>query len=95
MKPPVPTDQSTSLRGLPDTAKSVKELSRLMNRGDIPNIQYSLRQLMDAGPVENQGSVRSGVTCSGTQERPRVTVDYDTLRRVLLTSEIRSSRDLR
>ncbi len=73
-----------------DRAKSVKELARLMNRDDIPNIQYSLRKLVGAGLVEKQGSGRSGVTYSATEEGRRVTDDYSTLRRALLISEIRS-----
>lgn len=73
-----------------DRPKSIKELARLMNRDDIPNIQYSLRKLTGAGLVEKQGSGRAGVTYSVTAEGLRVTDDYARLRRELLLAEIRN-----
>jgi predicted MarR family transcription regulator len=45
-----------------DRPKSLKEIARLMNRDDVPNIQYSLRKLMGAGLIVRQGAGRSGVT---------------------------------
>ena len=35
--------------------KSIKDLARLTNRDDVPNIQYSLRKLIGAGLVARQG----------------------------------------
>ena len=68
--------------------KSIKDLARLTNRDDVPNIQYSLRKLIGAGLVARQGSGRAGVTYTVTPEGRRVTEDYGALRRRLLMSAI-------
>ncbi|MCC6001329.1 MAG: winged helix DNA-binding protein [Pararhodobacter sp.] len=68
--------------------KSIKDLARLTNRDDIPNIQYSLRKLIAAGLVLREGSGRSGVTYRVTDEGRRVTDDFGTLRRRLLIEAI-------
>jgi len=73
-----------------DRPKSIKELARLTNRDDIPNIQYSLRKLTGAGLVEKQGSGRTGVTYEATEEGRRVTDSYSILRRKLLIEKINS-----
>ena len=41
-----------------DRPKSIKDLARLTNRDDVPNIQYSLRKLIGAGLVARQGGER-------------------------------------
>ncbi|NEY89372.1 winged helix DNA-binding protein [Tabrizicola oligotrophica] len=71
-----------------DRPKSLKEIARLMNRDDVPNIQYSLRKLLGAGLILRQGAGRSGVTYDCTEEGRRVTDDYAVLRRKLLLAEI-------
>lgn len=71
-----------------DRPKSIKDLARLMNRDDVPNIQYSLRKLIGAGLVERKGAGRSGVTYEVTEEGRRVTDDYGSLRRRLLIAAI-------
>ena len=71
-----------------DRPKSLKEIARLMNRDDVPNIQYSLRKLLRAGLIVRQGAGRSGVTYDCTDEGRRVTDDYAILRRKLLWAEI-------
>ena len=43
-----------------DRPKSVRDLSHMANRQDIPNIQYSLRKLIKGGMVVRSGSGRSG-----------------------------------
>lgn len=68
--------------------KSIKDLARMTNRDDVPNIQYSLRKLIGAGLVARQGSGRAGVTYTVTPEGRRVTEDYGALRRRLLMSAI-------
>ena len=68
--------------------KSLKEIARLMNRDDVPNIQYSLRKLLGAGLVARQGAGRSGVTYDCTEEGRGVPDDYAVLRRKLLLAEI-------
>lgn len=37
--------------------KGIKDLVRLTNRDDVPNIQYSLRKLIGAGLVVRRGRV--------------------------------------
>lgn len=73
-----------------DRAKSIKELARLTNRDDIPNIQYSMRKLVAAGLIEKMGSGRSGVTYRATPKGVRVTDDYGAFRRKLLIEQISS-----
>lgn len=68
--------------------KTMKDLARLTNRDDVPNIQYSLRKLIAAGLVERRGAGRSGVTYQVTEEGRRVTEDYGALRRRLLIAAI-------
>ena len=68
--------------------KSMKDLARLTNRDDVPNIQYSLRKLIGAGLVLRKGAGRSGVSYEVTLEGRRVTDDYGALRRRLLLAEI-------
>ncbi|MFZ1469736.1 MAG: winged helix DNA-binding protein [Paracoccaceae bacterium] len=71
-----------------DRPKTIKDLARLTNRDDVPNIQYSLRKLIGAGLVLRKGSGRSGVTYQVTDEGLRVTDDYGALRRRLLIAEV-------
>ena len=71
-----------------DRPKSIKELARLANRDDVPNIQYSLRKLIGAGLVVRKGAGRSGVSYEVTDEGRRVTDDYGALRRRLLLAEL-------
>jgi predicted MarR family transcription regulator len=71
-----------------DRPKSLKEIARLMNRDDVPNIQYSLRKLLGAALIVRLGAGRSGVTYACTEAGLRVTDDYAVLRRKLLLAEI-------
>jgi predicted MarR family transcription regulator len=71
-----------------DRPKSIKDLARLTNRDDVPNIQYSLRKLIGAGLVLRKGAGRSGVTYEVTDEGRRVTDDYGALRRRLLLQAV-------
>ena len=71
-----------------DRPKSLKDLARLTNRDDVPNMQYSLRKLLAAGLVLRRGAGRSGVTYEVTEDGRRVTEDYGALRRRLLIAAI-------
>ena len=53
-----------------DRPKTIKDLARLTNRDDVPNIQYSLRKLIGAGLVVRKGAGRSGVTYEVTRRGP-------------------------
>ena len=68
--------------------KSMKDLARLTNRDDVPNIQYSLRKLIGAGLVLRKGAGRSGGSYVVTEKGQRVTDDFGALRRRLLLAEI-------
>ena len=71
-----------------DRPKTIKDLGRLTNRDDIPNIQYSLRKLIGAGLILRKGAGRSGVTYEVTEIGRRVTDDYGAIRRRLLIQAI-------
>jgi predicted MarR family transcription regulator len=73
-----------------ERAKSIKELARLTNRDDVPNIQYSMRKLVAAGLIEKKGSGRTGVTYEATEKGRQVTDDYGAIRKRLLIEEIKS-----
>jgi len=73
-----------------DRPKTIKDLARLANREDIPNIQYSLRKLIGAGLVSREGSGRSGVTYSVTDKGRDVTDRYAEVRGALLIDAIES-----
>ena len=48
-----------------DRPKTMKDLARLTNRDDMPNMQYSLRKLMGAGLV----------ACARARDGPGVTYE--------------------
>ena len=73
-----------------DRPKSIKDLARLANREDIPNMQYSLRKLIGAGLVVREGSGRAGVTYSVTDLGRDVTDRYADVRASLLIEAINS-----
>lgn len=79
-----------------DRPKSIKELARLMNRDDIPNIQYSLRKLTRQGLIEKitAETHRKGVTYTVTEKGRQVTEAYAELRRNLLLDFTRSVSEL-
>lgn len=77
-----------------DRPKTIKDLARLSNRDDVPNMQYSLRKLLAAGLIERQGSGRSGVTYSVTEKGRAVTDHYADVRAALLIKAVQSVPDL-
>lgn len=83
-----PEDAMPHIIRMNDRPKTIKDLVRLTNRDDVPNIQYSLRKLIGAGLIVRKGSGRSGVTCEVTEEGRRVTEDYGALRRRLLIAAV-------
>lgn len=77
-----------------DRPKTIKDLARLSNRDDVPNMQYSLRKLLGAGLIERQGSGRSGVTYSVTEKGRAVTDHYADVRGALLIKAVQHVPDL-
>ncbi len=75
-----------------DRPKGLKEIGRLMNRDDFPNIQYSIRKLLKTNLIEKIGSAakRKGVTYQATAKGRKVTDDYAKLRSNLLMDFTRS-----
>lgn len=68
--------------------KTLKDLARMTNRDDVPNIQYSLRKLIGAGLVLRKGSGRAGVTYEVTEAGRQVCEDFAVLRRANLIAAI-------
>ena len=79
-----------------DRPKSIREIARLTNRDDTPNIQYSLRKLANQGLIEKQdgNSQRRGVTYCVTERGRAVTDAYADLRRRLLIDFTQSVSNL-
>ena len=71
-----------------DRPKSVRDLSHMANRQDIPNIQYSLRKLIKGGLVVKSGSGRSGVTYETTELGRDVCDRYADVRAELLIEAV-------
>ncbi|QIB64181.1 winged helix DNA-binding protein [Kineobactrum salinum] len=69
-----------------DRPKSVSELARLMNRDDMPNIQYSIRKLTKSGLIEKLGTQgnKKGATYRTTDRGVVATNLYAKYRRELL-----------
>lgn len=72
-----------------DRPKSGAMIARLVNRDDIPNIQYSLRKLEAAGLIEKQKD-RNSKTFSyvATPKGIKVTDEYNELRSKILISRL-------
>lgn len=71
-----------------DRPKSVRDLSHMANRQDVPNIQYSLRKLIKGGLVVKSGSGRSGVTYEATDLGRDVCDRYADVRAELLIASV-------
>ncbi|NSY36655.1 winged helix DNA-binding protein [Leisingera sp. ANG59] len=70
---------------------SIKEMARITNRVDIPNIQYSLRKLASAGLTQKQGAGRSGVSYSLTEEGSQAAAEMRAAREDLLEKALAGS----
>ncbi len=79
-----------------DRPKGAKEIARLMNRDDLPNVQYSIRKLLKAGLISKRGgdSHRQGVTYQVTARGREVTEKYARIRRTLLIEFTRAAGGL-
>lgn len=64
--------------------KTIRDLLHMTNRQDVANMQYELRKLIKSGLVKKDGTARTGVYYSATQEGARVCEDYAVLRRTVL-----------
>jgi len=74
--------------------KSIHDLAYMTNREDVPNIQYSLRKLINGGFVVRQGKGRAGVTYEVTPLGREVTERYAQVRAALLIDAVKSVPEL-
>jgi predicted MarR family transcription regulator len=73
----------------------VSSIARMLNRDDIPNIQYTLRKLIKLGLVKPQKDNRSkSVNYAATDYAIRMTDEYGELKRELLVRELEDITDL-
>ena len=79
-----------------DRPKGIKEIARLTNRDDLPNLQYSIRKLQQEKLIEKTGSSakRKGVTYQVTDLGRQVTEQYAELRAKLLINFTKSVGNL-
>lgn len=78
---------------LNDSPKGLMDLSRLLHRDDLPNIQYGLKKLASLGLIEKNGRSRKNMTYA-VSDKGRAVVDayLDTRRRVLVRMFMRVAR---
>ncbi len=64
-----------------DRPKTISEVGRLLNRDDIPNLQYAIRKLLKSGLIEKcKNNKKKGITYKVTPLGSRVSDDYAELR---------------
>ncbi len=74
--------------------KSGATIARLLNRDDLPNIQYSLRKLESSGFIQkNKEAGTKNYTYSITELGERMTNEYSKLRSEILIRRFRSLAD--
>ena len=74
-----------------DRPKTISEIGRLLNRDDIPNLQYAIRKLLSAKLIEkHRGNKKKGICYKATKFGVQVTDGYAEVRRNLLLPLIES-----
>jgi predicted MarR family transcription regulator len=74
--------------------KSGATIARLLNRDDLPNIQYNLRKLESLGLIEKHKETSGKVlTYSVTAKGDKLTNEYSELRSRLLINNVKSLTD--
>lgn len=74
--------------------KSGATIARLLNRDDLPNIQYSLRKLENSNLIEKSKETGSKIhTYTITELGERLTNEYSRLRSEILIKKLRSISD--
>ena len=74
--------------------KTISEIGRLLNRDDIPNLQYAIRKLTSAGMIEkNKEHKKKGISYKVTEMGDKVCNGYAELRRTQLMPMIESVHD--
>lgn len=69
-----------------DRPKSISEMGRLLNRDDLPNLQYSIRKLTKSGLIRKLGTQgnKKGATYTTTELGVSATDQYALYRKELL-----------
>ncbi len=68
-----------------DRPKTISEIGRLLNRDDIPNLQYAIRKLLGVKLIEkHRGNKKRGICYKTTKRGEQVTDGYAEVRRNLL-----------
>lgn len=70
-----------------DQAKDAATIARLLNRDDLPNVQYTLRKLVALGLI-SKARVGTGATFSATDDGVRWTDRFAALRSRLLSDQL-------
>lgn len=74
--------------------KTISEVGRLLNRDDIPNLQYAIRKLMSSGLIEkNKDNKKKGISYKVTPSGEEVSDSYAELRRNQLMPMIDTVHD--
>jgi predicted MarR family transcription regulator len=74
-----------------DRPKTISEIGRLLNRDDIPNLQYAIRKLLGAKLIEkHRGNKKKGICYKATKYGEQVTDGYAEIRRNLLLPLVES-----
>lgn len=66
------------------TRKGVTEISRLLHRDDLPNIQYGLKKLWQLGLIEKEGNSRKNMTYCVSKTGEEIVEAYLEQRRKIL-----------
>jgi len=78
-----------------DRPKSIKEIAMLLNRDDMPNLQYAVRKLLKNNLIAKEGSdkQRKHVRYSITKKGIRVTDEFAVVRRSVLVEFSKHLKD--
>lgn len=66
------------------TAKGLMDISRLLHRDDIPNLQYGLKKLLQLGLIEKRGTSRKTTNYVTSETGKNIIADYKQMRRETL-----------
>jgi predicted MarR family transcription regulator len=74
--------------------KSISEISRLMNRDDLSNIQYSLKKLLRLKFIQkSKKSTKKSIAYEATEHGVHVTDKYGDVRREILIKMLEGKQD--
>ena len=80
---------------LQEQPSSAQSVARILNRDDIPNVQYSLRKLVKRGYLEHTHGSSKNYTFAATDLGRRITDDYAEVRHTILVAHTLSLEVIR